>query len=196
MERAYREMDIVQGISYLKEGSSIQRDAFACLEELDLFNKLKEYNPILAGTIPLGVNIEGSDLDIICQSDSLESFAAHLKNHYGDQSDFSVSKKTVRDRECSVIRFNTENFQIEIFAQNQKSIEQYAVVHMMIEKRILDILGDEALEDIRKLKESGLKTEPAFCQYLGIEGDPYDELAKLNDYSDAELSNYLKSRNK
>jgi hypothetical protein len=34
---------------------------------------LAPYNPVLAGTIPLGVDIPGSDLDIICHADDLDA---------------------------------------------------------------------------------------------------------------------------
>ncbi|OBZ55281.1 alpha/beta hydrolase, partial [Bacillus cereus] len=34
-------------------------------------------------------------------------------------------------------------------------------------------------EEVIRLKEQGLKTEPAFAQVLNIDGDPYEELILL-----------------
>ena len=54
-------------IGYLKNGNLRQQNAFDVLSELDIFEKLKEYNPILPGTIPIEIDLPKSDLDIICE---------------------------------------------------------------------------------------------------------------------------------
>jgi hypothetical protein len=56
-------------IDYLKNGNAKQRRAYEVLTKHKLFEKLKYYPPILAGTIPIEIDIEGSDLDIICEVD-------------------------------------------------------------------------------------------------------------------------------
>jgi hypothetical protein len=50
---------------------------------------------------------------------------------------------------------------------------------MIKEAEILHYYGQELREKVINLKLSGLKTEPAFCQVLGIAGDPYEELLKF-----------------
>ncbi len=54
---------------------------------------------------------------------------------------------------------------------------------MITEHAILKEKGKNFKQEIIKLKASGLKTEPAFAKLLGIEGDPYEELLKLNQNS-------------
>ncbi|GAA2327881.1 hypothetical protein GCM10009853_101140 [Glycomyces scopariae] len=65
-------------IDYLKKGNEKQKRAFEVLAKYKLFEKLKDYSPILAGTIPIEIDIEASDLDIICEvkneSDFIEFF--------------------------------------------------------------------------------------------------------------------------
>ena len=47
---------------------------------------------------------------------------------------------------------------------------------MVIEDYLLRERGEEFRKEIIKLKQSGYKTEPAFCHLLGIDGDPYEGL--------------------
>ncbi len=49
---------------------------------------------------------------------------------------------------------------------------------------MLDIFGESAHQELRELKVSGLKTEPAIVEYLGLSGDPYLSLLKLEQMSD------------
>ena len=58
-------------------------------------------------------------------------------------------------------------------------------------KRLVKIGGNEFIDRIRQLKESGLKTEPAICQLMGISGDPYAAVLDLEHWSEKELTKLL-----
>lgn len=62
---------------------------------------------------------------------------------------------------------------------------------MIIESRILELGGDKVRKEIIKLKERGMKTEPAFANYLRLNGDPYKELLQLETFSDDEIKKIL-----
>lgn len=62
---------------------------------------------------------------------------------------------------------------------------------MIVEDRILRILGDEGKQAIRKFKQAGLKTEPAFGVLLRTEKDPYIILLEIYDWKLVELIEYL-----
>ncbi len=175
----------------MKFVTDIQKKAALSMERLSIFDLLKEYSPVLAGTIPLNINIKDSDLDIICEVKDLDLFEKKLRSHFGHFEKFKTYYVEVRGVHSLVCEFFAYGFQYEVFAQNVKTSEQYAVVHMNIEKRILDILGETAVSAIRELKISGLKTEPAFCKYLNINGDPFDALYELSKLSESELKYYL-----
>ncbi|MFD0616551.1 DUF4269 domain-containing protein [Paenibacillus sp. GCM10027629] len=58
---------------------------------------------------------------------------------------------------------------------------------MIVEHRILQVIGTEGKREIRELKQNGLKTEPAFAKWLNLDGDPYAALLAMYDWSDEKL---------
>ncbi|WP_081735122.1 DUF4269 domain-containing protein [Paenibacillus gorillae] len=59
---------------YLAQGTERQRNAFICLSSLNIFESLTFYAPLLVGTIPIDIDIEESDLDIICEVHNFPQF--------------------------------------------------------------------------------------------------------------------------
>ncbi|QOS99065.1 DUF4269 domain-containing protein [Brevibacterium sp. JNUCC-42] len=85
---------------YLQIGNDRQKQAFIVLQELELFNQLSIYDPVLTGTIPLGIDIATSDLDIICQvgCSEFDQFTHEVVNLYGDCTDFQLDGEDPYDR--------------------------------------------------------------------------------------------------
>jgi hypothetical protein len=185
-------MKDLNSIDYLKNGNSIQKRAWSALTKLGLFETLSRFDPILAGTIPISIDISGSDLDIICCALDLSEFESTIHLEFSNLEDFKCHRSIIRDVESSISSFYYEDLHFEIFGQKTHSHEQYAVIHMIVERRILDILGEKGRIKIIELKESGLKTEPAFCELLNLKGDPFDKLAELYKLNDLELKEVLK----
>ncbi len=69
--------------------------------------------------------------------------------------------------------------------------QQNAYKHMVVEDRILKRLGPVFRDNVRKLKSSGVKTEPAFARLLGLEGDPYQRLLDMHDWDEEKLGLFL-----
>jgi hypothetical protein len=168
-------------IVHLKLGSDRQRDAYQALVELDLFAVLADYDPILAGSIPLGIATAESDLDIICFADDLDACARLLEAMYGDEEAFSLTRRDKNGLPTLICRFHYRRFDVEVLAQPRPIEEQNAYRHLVAESRLLREGGDEALQAIRQLKVQGMKTEPAFGEYFCLEGDPYQALLELAD---------------
>jgi hypothetical protein len=166
-------------ISYLDKGNARQQQVFNILNDLLIFDKLKRFSPVLTGTIPIGIDIEGSDLDIICCCEDLEEFKNGIALHFNHHDGFNIHQKEIRNLKTIIARFNYQGYQIEVFGQNRPVKEQEAYRHMLIEWNILQAKGDEFKQQIIELKKRGLKTEPAFAKLLGLKGDPYSELLKL-----------------
>jgi hypothetical protein len=175
-------------IDYLQNGNARQKTAYETLKRLRIFEDLAEYSPVLVGTIPIGIDIESSDLDILLEAGDLQALAETLETlyhpreaHFGEQNGAAYY----------VAKLDTDDFEIEFFAQERPTSQQNGYRHMLIEARLLDLAGEKAREAIRQMKIEGMKTEPAFGKYFGIEGNPYEALLKMEAWDDANLRKLL-----
>lgn len=173
---------------YLEFGNMKQQRAFQLLNSIHIFNVIQKYNPILIGTIPIGIDIDSSDLDIICEVYNLEKFEALMKEKFSHFNKFKINKVT---DEVLTVNFFIDDFEIEVYAQNMKTTEQNGYRHMIIENRVLKLGKDLVRQKVIELKKNGMKTEPAFAKLLNLQGNPYDELLKLEKLNDAEIIDLL-----
>lgn len=170
-------------LDYLKDGNLRQQVAFMELEALDVWKILLPYTPVLAGTIPLQIDVEDSDLDVICCVTDLKEFGSLLARSFSDQKDFALHHGTMQGEAYVVCQFRATHFPIEIFGQNRPVTQQHAYRHMIIEYRLLQDHSEDFRDQIIALKKSGIKTEPAFAKILGLKGNPYDALLALDSIS-------------
>jgi uncharacterized protein len=188
------QFDHFDHIHDLKTGSVRQRLAYDVLMESRLFDVLKPFSPMLVGTIPLDIDTENSDLDIICQVEDFDEFKAAAVENYESCEDFNVNEEIIMSVPAIYATFKFKGFPIEIFGQPRPVKEQNGYLHMMIEARFLELSGEEARENIRTLKRKGFKTEPAFGYYYHLSGDPYNRLIELVHASDAELRQIIEAK--
>jgi len=163
-------------IEYLKNGSERQRAAYRTLTANSIFERLQLFSPLLTGTIPINIDIDESDLDIICYWEKKDEFANTLRREFGQVHGFSLTEQVINNYETVLASFCLDEFEIEIFGQNQPTKEQDSFRHMVIEYQILTARGEGFRQEIIKLKKDGFKTEPAFGRLLGLERNPYEEL--------------------
>jgi len=171
----------------LSRGTERQKNAFRVLQSLGIFTELAAHSPVVAGAIPLDLDVPGSDLDVVCSTENLEEFASQVTQLYGSQPEFKIEHVVVDGLPTVVARLRSEDFPIEIFAQNRSVFQQPAVIHMLVEARLLAFAAQGARERIRALKATGIKTEPAFADAFGLQGDPYQELLKIATLPDREI---------
>ena len=171
--------DNFRNIEYLKHGNERQKLAFNEIKRHKIFEILEVYNPILTGTIPIGIDLPESDLDIICECENHSKFKAYLLREFSEKKDFKIYSIQQNGIESTIAEFKTANFLFEIFGQCIPTDKQNAYRHMIIESKILNEKGFDFKQKIKKLKSDGLKTEPAFAELLGLKGNPYTELLKL-----------------
>lgn len=171
---------IFDNIEYLRDGNDKQKAAYHTLTDYKIFEKLKDFSPLLTGTIPINIDTDESDLDIICYWKSKNEFLSTITKEFGELENFTLTEQRINNYETILANFNLGNFKIEIFGQNRPTKEQESYKHMIIEYEILRTRGEKFRQEIVRLKKEGLKTEPAFGKLLGLEGNPYEELLKYN----------------
>ena len=168
-------------IEYLKAGNPRQVAAYQTLTHNWIMEGLQQYDPILAGTIPINIDIENSDLDVICCFKELGEFARTIKDLFDQMEGFTIKTCEHQNTLSVKANFRVDDFEIEIFGQDIPTRLQNAYRHMVIEHRLLCERGEPFRQDIIKLKQQGYKTEPAFASLLGIDGDPYTGLLALEN---------------
>nr|WP_154893658.1 DUF4269 domain-containing protein [Paenibacillus xylanexedens] len=185
-------------LAHLASGNERQRDAYRLLLKSGLFSILEAYTPYPAGTVPIDIDIPGSDLDILCEVPDLNSFEMVVTQHFSGMEHFSCQRGTGLGMDipsaymtCS---FQIEGWPLEIYAQSLPVNKQNAYLHMLVEWELLQLWGAKGHAEIRRLKRVGLKTEPAFAAVLGLQGDPYVELLHLAHWSRHELWLWARQR--
>ncbi|WP_406845321.1 DUF4269 domain-containing protein [Flavobacterium soyae] len=163
-------------IEYLKTGNPKQIRVYETLKQNKVMEVLSEFDPILAGTIPINIDIENSDLDIICYWRNKAEFAFKISSSFENKTEFKIRETIIDQRESVIANFKIDDFEIEIFGQNIPSKNQNAYKHMIVEHEILESKGEKFRLEIIKLKQNGYKTEPAFGELLGLKTNPYLEL--------------------
>lgn len=149
--------------------------------------RLESYHPLLAGTVPLDLQVQGSDLDILCEVYDSVRFTAEVRQAFGGFSGFRTVTRTVEGISRTKINFEAGGWPVELFGQPVPVERQNGFRHMLVEWEILRILGGEFREAVIALKRRGVKTEPAFAGLLRLPGEPYAAILALEELPAAEL---------
>jgi hypothetical protein len=148
---------------------------------------LKTYRPLVAGTFPLDLQTEDSDLDILLTCQNLTELPNLFKTHFGQMEQFECQQMMVDGQPTVVASFRFQGIPFELFAQNQESVRQRGYLHFQIEERLMKLGGLGLKTKLQEARIKGLKTEPAFAQVLGLPGDPYAALLRLQTRSENDL---------
>ena len=166
-------------IEYLQHGTDRQRQAYSILTNNQVFSKLKQFDPVLVGTIPINIDIENSDLDIACSFVNKQEFEKSITDNFSNEEKFIVRELPNLKTFAIVANFFLDGFEIEIFGQTIPTKQQFAYRHLIVEHNLLNKYGEDFRQQIIELKRQGHKTEPAFAIALNLTGNPYTELLKF-----------------
>lgn len=175
-----------KNISYLKTGNIRQRKVYEILMRTKILERLKEYSPIVVGTIPLGIDIPSSDLDVVCQLNDQEDIHDLVTKYYGHYDHFTI---TQMGEKAYAYNFWFDDCEIEIYASSVPTERSNSYRHLLIGSRLLQLYGEEFRKKIIQLKENGYRTEPAIAKLLNLQGEIYETIFKIESYTDEELLN-------
>lgn len=163
---------------HLRDGNPRQRSAALTLDALGLDTITGVQEWALAGTVPLDVDLPESDLDILICAPEPGVVRDALTARFAHKPDFAEWPHG-KEAGAWCVSFRSEVYLVEFFIHTTAIREQRAFRHLVVEYILLQRHGSVFQEEIRSLKASGLKTEPAFAEALGLDGDPYLALLDL-----------------
>lgn len=164
------------------------------IARLRILDFLGRYQPVAIGSLPLGIGIEGSDLDMALYAPDLGRAARDILAAYGGRRGFTLARKKDFDAPALVARFETRAWPVELFCQPIPVAAQYGWRHFAVEARALHAGGAALAKAVRRLKRGGHNTEAAFCELLGIAGDPFRSLLTLEGLSEEDLFTLCSAR--
>jgi len=147
----------------------------------------------LVGTVPLGIDVPGSDLDIICRARVPDAFERELRRLYGSAAGFRLDRRAgPTGRARSLGRFTAGGEQLEIFGEDVPVEEQAGFCHMVVEARLLELGGDALRRRVVERKRAGERTEPAFAAELRLDGDADERIHALHHATDEVLADLIR----
>jgi hypothetical protein len=156
------------------------------IDRTGILDLLAAFDPHVVGTLPLGIALPDSDVDIVCHAPDLNDVAELIWSTFSSADDFALYRWSARGRPL-IAKFETEGWPFEVFASPEPVADQAGWRHFSVEQRLLNLGGFALQDQVMTLRMQGMKTEPAFATMLGLAGDPYAALSALYGRSDQDL---------
>ena len=161
------------------------------LAQSGLLEALAPFDPHVAGTPPLGLDLPESDIDVLCEVADGEAFTRAVWAHAGQFDGFAIRQWTGETRPI-IASFEVCGWPVEVFGDPRPVARQPGWRHFLVERRLLALGGDGFRAVVMEYRRRGLKTEPAFAAILGLDGDPYLALLELEAEPNSRLARRLK----
>jgi ribosomal protein S18 acetylase RimI-like enzyme len=152
-----------------------------------LFSKLAPFSPTVVGAFPLGLQVDGSDIEIACSCADLTVFERAISSFGVPRT--SISRVLAPD--AIVAKLVSDGVSIELFCQTLPVHAQARFRHLIVEGQLLVLGGSELRARVHEFMRRGMKAEPAFAHVLGLQGDPYAALLALETATLARLRSLL-----
>ena len=130
---------------------------------------------------------------MLCHAPDAEAFAAALWEACRGSEHFAMWQWQKADRPV-IATFSVAGVPFEVFGQALPVERQHGWRHFAVEARLLRLGGAALREAVMAARRAGAKTEPAFADVLGLEGDAYQAMLELGEGNDAGLIEVLKRR--
>ncbi|WP_413531823.1 DUF4269 domain-containing protein [Empedobacter brevis] len=114
-------------IDYLKNGNEIQQNVFHLLRKHQISEKLNAYKPIVVGTIPIEINTENSDIDLIGECSDFEKAESDLLENFSHYPEFKIEQTTINSETCLICNFKINSFEIEIYLENKNRLNKMLI---------------------------------------------------------------------
>lgn len=151
---------------------------------------LAPFDPRVAGTPPLGLDLPSSDIDVLCFAPDVCTFTDTVWHAFSDAPVF-IAKQWVHPPRPVVASFEAAGWRVQLYGEAILVEQQRGWRHFTVERRLLSLGGHGFRAAVLALRQRGMKTEPAFAAALELRGDPYLALLDLGDQGDQTLVSVL-----
>jgi Domain of unknown function (DUF4269) len=175
------------------EAASVRNDRRSYEDALagcGVLEVLTPFDPRVAGTPPLGLDLPGSDIDVLCFAPDVRTFTDTVWHAFSDEPAF-IAKQWVDPPRPVVASFEAAGWRIQLYGEAIPVEQQRGWRHFAVERRLLALGGHGFRAAVLALRQRGMKTEPAFAAVLGLGGDPYVALLDLGEQGDQPLISVL-----
>ncbi|MGY4314884.1 hypothetical protein ACVWW1_004211 [Bradyrhizobium sp. JR3.5] len=117
---------------------------------------LKPFDPRIVGTLPLGLAVPGSDIDIVCHAPDPNAFADIVWTHCQSADDF-VLYRWAKGTCPAIARFVWDGWPFELFGDQRPVNQQQGWIHFEAERRLLALDNGRLRRAVGKLRADGLK---------------------------------------
>jgi Domain of unknown function (DUF4269) len=173
--------------------SILDRSYEAAITAARIKETLASFDWSVAGTFPLGIAVDGSDIDIVCYTTDYSTFSEAVWTAYSDYEGF-VMTYWLWPKDFTTAEFAYRGWRFELFASQVPLCRQAGKRHFDVEQRLLEMGGKALRQRVVEARESGMKTEPAFASVLRLTGDPYSAMLSLSEASDEALRSMLREQ--
>jgi predicted metalloenzyme YecM len=151
---------------------------------LEVFGK---FDPLIAGTFPLGIQVADSDVDLLIQvnEEDFDKLRKLIKQSFKEK--VRIGEQRIDALHTMIASFVFNGLRFEVFAQNWPPSLQKAYRHFQAEEKLLKYGGPGFRAQVKSYRAKGHKTEAAFAESLRLSGNPYMELLALQKASLGEL---------
>ena len=162
------------------------------LAECGVLEVLAPFDPRVAGTPPLGLELPGSDIDVLCFAPDSHRFIDTVWRAFSDTPAFTA-KQWVDPPRPVIASFEVADWRIELYGEAAPVEQQRGWRHFSVERRLLALGGRDFRAAVLAVRRQGIKTEPAFATVLGLSGDPYIAMLDLDEQGDHSLISMLRA---
>ena len=162
------------------------------LAESRVLTLLAPFDPRVAGTPPLGLDLPDSDIDVLCFAPDAHTFTDAVWHNFCNEPGFTA-KQQVRAPRPVVASFEAAGWRIELYGPAIPVEQQRGWCHFAVERRLLALGGEDLRTAVVVRRLKGMKTEPAFAAVLKLSGDPYLALLVLGEQNDKTLVSVLRA---
>jgi len=149
---------------------------------------LRAHDPLIAGTLPLGLAVDTSPVEVLFRADDRAEAERFLRLTFGDLPGFEVCRMDRAGVPSLVARFVFSDVPFELCAQPVDAVRQTAFRHFQVEALLLKVHGAAFRARVSEQRRSGMSTESAFAGVLGLRGDPLEALLHLHGKTEPELA--------